>query len=158
MQEYGKYQQENPEIVNLLSELDITPRDEAIRKIGKAASPVAAEAIEFKIIDGKTYIRFPLEKDEKIFGLGLNFKTVEQRGRVMRLHTDHYSGRDDGRTQAPVPFFVSSKGYGALINSARYIDAWLEQVYVKTVRTANCRDRIPTLAGAAVLIRTIWNF
>ena len=26
-----------PEIVNLLSELDITPRDEAIRKIGKAA-------------------------------------------------------------------------------------------------------------------------
>ena len=55
-----------PEIVNLLSELDITPRDEAIRKIGKAASPVAAEAIEFKIIDGKTYIRFPLEKDEKI--------------------------------------------------------------------------------------------
>lgn len=114
-----------PEIVNLLSELDITPRDEAIRKIGKAASPVAAEAIEFKIIDGKTYIRFPLEKDEKIFGLGLNFKTVEQRGRVMRLHTDHYSGRDDGRTQAPVPFFVSSKGYGALINSARYIDAWI---------------------------------
>ena len=43
----------------------------------------------------------------------------------MRLHTDHYSGRDDGRTQAPVPFFVSSKGYGALINSARYIDAWI---------------------------------
>ena len=114
-----------PEIVNLLSELDITPRDEAIQKMGKAVSPVTAEEIEFKIIDGKTYIRFPLEKDEKIFGLGLNFKTVEQRGRVMRLHTDHYSGRDDGRTQAPVPFFVSSKGYGALINSARYIDAWI---------------------------------
>ena len=61
-----------------MSELDITPRDEAIRKIGKAASPVAAEAIEFKIIDGKTYIRFPLEKDEKI-SVWVELQTVEQR-------------------------------------------------------------------------------
>lgn len=30
--------------------------------MGKAVSPVTAEEIEFKIIDGKTYIRFPLEK------------------------------------------------------------------------------------------------
>ena len=42
----------------------------------------------------------------------------------MRLHVDHYGGTDDGRTHAPVPFFVSSRGYGALINSARYIDVW----------------------------------
>ena len=76
-------------------------------------------------MDGKTYIRFLLDKDEKIFGLGLNFKTVEQRGRVMRLHVDHYGGSDNGRTHAPIPFFVSSKGYGALINSARYIDVWV---------------------------------
>lgn len=78
-----------------------------------------------KVADGRTYIHFPLDKDEKIFGLGLNFKTVEQRGRIMRLHVDHYGGNDNGRTHAPVPFFVSSKGYGVLINSARYIDAWI---------------------------------
>ena len=77
----------------------------------------------------------------------------------MRLHTDHYSGRDDGRTQAPVPFFVSSKGYGALINSARYIDAWIGTGVRKAVRIRQLPvTEIPTLAGAAVLIRTIWNF
>ena len=78
-----------------------------------------------QVTDGKTYLRFPLEEGEKIFGLGLNFQTVEQRGRILRLHVDHYGGNDNGRTHAPVPFFVSSRGYGAFINSARYLDAWI---------------------------------
>ena len=114
----------NPEKVNLLSELHITPKLEAINKMGKGELPISKEDIKFELIDGKTYIRFPLEKGEKLFGLGLNFKTVEQRGRIMRLHVDHYAGGDNGRTHAPVPFFISSRGYGALINSARYIDVW----------------------------------
>ena len=113
-----------PEKVNLLSELHITPKVDAIQRMGEADLPISEQDITAELVDGKTYIRFPLEKDEKIFGLGLNFKTVEQRGRIMRLHVDHYGGTDDGRTHAPVPFFVSSRGYGALINSARYIDVW----------------------------------
>lgn len=114
-----------PDKVNLLSELDITPNWKAIEEIGDTSLVINPQEVEMNVIDGKTYIHFPLDKNEKIFGLGLNFKTVEQRGRVMRLHVDHYGGVDNGRTHAPVPFFVSSKGYGALINSARYIDVWV---------------------------------
>lgn len=113
-----------PEKLNLLSELSISPKFDVINAMGKVKLPISLSDITVKQVDGKTYIRFPLEKEEKIFGLGLNFKTVEQRGRIMRLHVDHYGGKDDGRTHAPVPFFVSSRGYGALINSARYIDVW----------------------------------
>lgn len=113
-----------PEKLNLTSELDIRPKWEAIRSMPDAALPVDRNEIRFEQVDGKTYIRFPLDKEEKIFGLGLNFKTVEQRGRIMELHVDHYGGKDNGRTHAPVPFFVSSKGYGAFINSARYIKVY----------------------------------
>lgn len=113
-----------PEKMNLLSELSITPKIEAIDAMGAVDFPLDPAQIRMEVIDGKTYIRFPLDQGEQIFGLGLNFKTVEQRGRIMRLHMDHYGGADDGRSHAPVPFFVSSKGYGALINSARYIDVW----------------------------------
>ena len=113
-----------PESVNLLSELNLTPKIEAINKMADAELPITKDDINVELVDGKTYIRFPLEKGEKIFGLGLNFKTVEQRGRIMRLHVDHYGGGDNGRTHAPVPFFISSRGYGAFINSARYIDVW----------------------------------
>ena len=50
---------------------------------------------------------------------------MEQRGRILRLHEDHYDGVDNGRSHAPIPFYVSSKGYGVFINSARYIDIWV---------------------------------
>lgn len=115
----------HPDKLNLLSELHITPKYNAINKLGEAELPISADEIKFEFIDGKTYLRFPLDKDEQIFGLGLHFKTVDQRGRILHLHVDHYGESDNGRTHAPVPFFVSSKGYGALINVARYLDVWV---------------------------------
>lgn len=115
----------NPDKVNLLSELEVHPLWDAIDRMDDAPLPVDTSEIKITVADGRTSVRFPLEKDEKIFGLGLNFKTVEQQGRVMRLHVDHYGGSDNGRTHAPVPFFVSDRGYGVLINAARYIDAWV---------------------------------
>ncbi len=63
-------------------------------------------------------------KDEQIFGFGLNFKTVHQRGKILQLHVDHYGGTDNGRTHAPVPFYVSDRGYGVFINSARYLTVY----------------------------------
>ena len=113
-----------PDKVNLLSELEFTPKIDAINAIEEVDLPVDKSEITTEVFDGKTYIRFPLDKEEKIYGLGLNFKSVQQRGRITRLHVDHYGGSDNGRTHAPVPFFVSSKGYGVLINAARYIDVY----------------------------------
>lgn len=114
-----------PETNNLLSISESKPKTSAINEMSAVAFPLSPNEIKFEIFDGKTYLRFPLEKAEKIFGLGLNFKTVEQRGRILRLHEDHYDGVDNGRSHAPIPFYVSSKGYGVFINSARYIDIWV---------------------------------
>ena len=114
-----------PETNNLLSISESKPKTSAINEMSPVAFPLSPNEIKFEIFDGKTYLRFPLEKAEKIFGLGLNFKTVEQRGRILRLHEDHYDGVDNGRSHAPIPFYVSSKGYGVFINSARYIDIWV---------------------------------
>ena len=100
----------NPDKLNLLSELTINSKYTAINNLGDTELPISTDDIKFEFIDGKTYIRFPLDKEEQIFGLGLNFKTIDQRGRILRLHADHYGDSDNGRTHAPVPFFVSSKG------------------------------------------------
>lgn len=37
---------------------------------------------------------------------------------------DHFGGKDNGRTHAPVPFYVSTKGYGVLIDVAQYITVY----------------------------------
>lgn len=120
-----------PEDFNLLSVANKAPRTETLREKPELDFPVSKDEIKAFTKNGKTYLRFPLDKEEQIYGFGLNFNTVQQRGRILRLHMDHYGGDDNGRTHAPVPFYVSSKGYGVLINTARYID-----VYVGTgVRT-----------------------
>jgi len=114
-----------PEKFNFTSAMEPQPKFEAISEMSDADSlPFDIAELKMEVYDGKTYIRFPLDEGEKLYGLGLNFKSVERRGSVMRLHVDHYAGDDNGRNHAPVPFFVSSKGYGAFINSARYIDVW----------------------------------
>lgn len=114
-----------PEKVNLLSELSNRPKLDVINNMSEAKIPIDTNEINFQFVDSKTYLRFPLDKGEHIYGLGLNFKTVEQRGRVLELHMDHYGDTDNGRNHAPVPFFVSSKGYGVFVNTARYLTCYV---------------------------------
>lgn len=114
-----------PESYDLLSSTGTVPRLEALSHKSDKAFPLDTSRVKTKVVDGKTYLTFPLTPDEQIYGLGLQFKSVGRRGQIMRLHMDHYGNQDNGRTHAPVPFFVSSEGYGVLINSARYIDVWV---------------------------------
>ncbi|HTN19178.1 MAG TPA: TIM-barrel domain-containing protein [Pelobium sp.] len=109
---------------NLLSASGAKPNKSALEKLGSADFPLSKSEIEFRVENGKTYLRFPLQREEQLFGFGLNFQTVYQRGKILELHVDHYGGKDNGRTHAPVPFYVSSNGYGVFINSAQYIKVW----------------------------------
>jgi alpha-D-xyloside xylohydrolase len=113
-----------PESISLLKTANVKPYEKGLASLPVAPFPIDRKEIKVKQQDGKIYLRFPLQKEEKIFGLGLNFQTVNQRGRVLNLHVDHYSGTDNGRTHAPVPFYVSSKGYGVLIDAARYLTVY----------------------------------
>ncbi len=112
------------EAYDLLKAAGCSPNMEALKKIGSAKFPLPENRIVASISDGKTYLRFPLQREEQLYGFGLNFQTVHQRGKILQLHMDHYGGKDNGRTHAPVPFYVSSNGYGVFINSARYIEVY----------------------------------
>ena len=117
---YGK-----PDPYNLLSAADVKPNQTAIEKMAKTELSLAMSDVKAETVNGKIYLSFPLERGEQIFGFGLNFQTVHQRGKILNLHTDHYGGTDNGRTHAPVPFYVSSHGYGVLINSAEYLTVYV---------------------------------
>ncbi len=113
-----------PEEYSLLSVSGKMPLKEGFTRLPAVTLPTLADEITATLNDGKTYITIPLQRQEQLYGFGLNFKTVHQRGRILNLHVDHYGGKDDGRTHAPVPFYVSSCGYGILINSARYLTVY----------------------------------
>jgi len=113
-----------PEEYDLLKASGAKPNKEALAKMPKSNFPLSQQDISGKILDGKTYLSFPLDRTEQLFGFGLNFQTVYQRGRILNLHVDNYAGKDNGRTHAPTPFYVSSNGYGVFINAARYITVY----------------------------------
>ncbi len=110
--------------ITLLGAAGIEPDLSALAKLPDPKFPLDTNKIRAEVIDGKIYLRFPLERNEEIYGLGLNFKTHNQRGRILNLHVDHYGGKDNGRTHAPVPFYLSSRGYGVLIDAARYLTVY----------------------------------
>lgn len=114
----------SPETYDLLRAAGSQPNLAALEKISSAAFPFPEEMVTGTVTDGKTFLHFPLDQEEQLYGFGLNFQTVHQRGKILQLHMDHYGGKDNGRSHAPTPFYVSSRGYGVFINSARYINVY----------------------------------
>lgn len=110
-----------PEALTPLGIMNNTPNITALQNLGDPGFPEVLRQSVGEQFDAKTFLRFPLQREEQLYGLGLNFKSVLQRGRVKELQSDHYGNEDNGRTHAPIPFYVSNKGYGILINAARRI-------------------------------------
>lgn len=113
-----------PESYSLLDVSGATPLKEGFTRLPEVALPALANEIVGAVQDGKTSLRIPLQRKEQLYGFGLNFQTVHQRGKILNLHVDHYGGKDNGRTHAPVPFYISNLGYGVLVNSARYLTVY----------------------------------
>jgi len=110
-----------PESLTLLKAAGALPNTGALRAMPAAAFPLAEDAISGRISNGKVALRFPLALEEDVYGLGVDFRSMRRTGSVFQLHVDHWGGRP-GRTHAPVPFYVSTKGYGIFIDSSRYVN------------------------------------
>lgn len=86
--------------------------------------------IEYKETNFGCSIEFSLE-DEEIFGFGLQLKKVCHRGtkKTIRVNADPLT--DSGDSHAPVPFFVTNKGYGMYFDTARYVSFYCGKTYVQ---------------------------
>jgi hypothetical protein len=91
------------------------PRLERINKLSKQDFPFKEGDIKTTINpDGRIMIRIPCGPDEKLYGYGLQLDKLNQTSRVLTLNVDHW-GKGGGRTHAPAPFYISSKGYGVFL-------------------------------------------
>lgn len=69
-------------------------------------------------------LRIPLEPNELVYGLGLMLQSFMQRGLKKLLRVNADPAMDSGDSHAPVPFYVTTKGYGVLIDTARYVTVY----------------------------------
>jgi alpha-D-xyloside xylohydrolase len=61
---------------------------------------------------------FTLSPGEKIFGCGESFTGLNKRGQKVVLWTDDSNGIQNPGMYKPIPFFMSSQGYGMFIHSS----------------------------------------
>lgn len=100
------------------------PRLDALRARPDRDFPFGPDAIAFeRTSDGKVMVRVPCAADERLFGFGLQLDGLDRDQGVLTLNVDHWS-TGGGRTHAPVPFYVSSRGYGVFIDTARFLKAY----------------------------------
>ena len=109
-----------PEDLTLLSAAGFAPKLDALKAMPEAKFPLDEKQIESRQWDWKTALRFPLALDEDVYGLGVDFTSIRRTGTTFLLHVDHW-GKVMGRTHAPVPLYISTKGYGVFFNTARYL-------------------------------------
>ncbi len=65
-------------------------------------------------------IELPLRPGEQVYGLGLQFLSLNQRGKKKMVRVNADPKVDTGDSHAPVPFYVTTEGIGVLIDTARY--------------------------------------
>ncbi|QYA24835.1 alpha-xylosidase [Gramella sp. MT6] len=61
---------------------------------------------------------FALSPDEKIFGLGESFTQFNKRGQKVVLWVDDANGVQNETMYKPIPFYMSSRGYGVFMHTS----------------------------------------
>ncbi|MDR1918598.1 MAG: DUF5110 domain-containing protein [Tannerellaceae bacterium] len=82
--------------------------------------PFALSSIRFRQTTRGAVAGFEIDESEKIYGFGLQSNTFQQRGLRREIRCNDNVVGDIGFGHASLPFFISSKGYGVLVNTARY--------------------------------------
>lgn len=145
---------------------------EAMRRLPKVESPCVEVPVFRRTPRGVT-VSLPLEPHERIYGFGLQFFSLDHRGKkcILRVNADPF--KDTGDSHAPVPFYVSSRGYGILVDTARYATFYcgdsrpkpleastesssnVDPIYTKTLRDEDASQvlvDIPVASGVDVYL------
>jgi alpha-D-xyloside xylohydrolase len=114
-----------PEALTPVKTRRYQPAHEALAKLTDVRTPpLPLNSISGSGTNRGFKVSLPLEPDEMVYGLGLQFHSFLQRGLKKKLRVNADPSADLGDSHAPVPFYVSARGYGVLIDTARYVNIY----------------------------------
>jgi len=92
-----------------------------INGIGGAGQvPFALETVLFRRASGRLVVYIPCNlPEEEIYGFGLDPGAYRQKGLRKYLTVSAQTWKETGASHGPVPFYVSTAGYGVYVDTAR---------------------------------------
>lgn len=104
-------------------------------------SPISLADVKFSQTAKGALAELKMDPSERIYGFGLQVNTFEQRGLRREMRTNSWTIGNIGFSHAPMPFYISSKGYGVLINTARYTTFYMGSQH-KLEQSINIKQQI----------------
>lgn len=93
-----------------------TPMLEALKELGEPALPPSMREARGDVHGAYASVRLPLGMEEHVYGLGMRADgDVDLRSKTYHLRVTPSS-------HAPTPFYISSSGYGVVVNAARVLN------------------------------------
>ena len=78
-------------------------------------------AIDGRITRRGVCLTMPIDGNAGVYGFGLQLRGFQQRGKKKTIRSNADPLSDSGDSHAPVPFFVTTAGWGLFVDSARYV-------------------------------------
>ena len=82
--------------------------------------PVDLRGIRFRQMESGALAEIKADSTERFYGFGMQVNTFEQRGMRREIRINSWVAGNIGFGHASMPFYISSKGYGILVNTSRY--------------------------------------
>jgi len=82
--------------------------------------PFNLKSMRFSKLPSGVLAEMDVDSSERFYGFGLQINSFEQRGMRREIRTCSWPVGNVGFSHAPMPFYISSKGYGVLVNTSRY--------------------------------------
>lgn len=109
-----------PEALTPVRSRYVAVKQDALRgMVAVGQPPIPAPALS--VSRRGVLVQLSLAPEEQIYGFGLQFFSVQHRGKKVTTRVNADPRADTGDSHAPLPFYVTSRGYGIFIDTARYV-------------------------------------
>jgi len=108
-----------PESYTPVSARAFAPAARAIQQLPEVRQ-VPIDSLSGKADPRGCLLTLPLDPHEEIFGFGLQLLSFAQRGKKKTIRVNADPKVDTGDSHAPTPFYLSTRGYGVLVDTCRY--------------------------------------
>ena len=99
-------------------------RYDGLEQVGRTADetmPDIISQLKYQIRRRGVTVTCPMDSDEDIYGFGLQLLSMNYAGRRRYIKVNSDPRMDTGESHAPVPFYISTAGYGLLVDTYRYV-------------------------------------
>jgi len=108
-----------PEVQTPVRSRQISSRLHELRRLPAPNQPPLNVPIGAQTARG-VELQLDLAPNELMYGFGLQFLSFQQRSKKRTIRVNADPRVDSGDSHAPVPFYVTNRGYGVLIDTFRY--------------------------------------